>query len=253
MRCAVDAFPLNAALVGGGEAAVVQRAVEGAGETELHQDLRQDGRQPEATPPEHHGPLLQVFLIGGQSAAKVQADGLGAKQRQRGLGELAAHQRGRAVGQCLLQPVERFRLAAGQFGDDLAGSQEVARLPAGQIRPQPVAQGGRGQQGQVQQPSRDGVVILMGLVQPVEGRLQMLAGGRGVAAEGFAGRRHCGRLQRTFVQVAHVAELASQQFDLEVAIAQGEKIGRQIGIETRITQGDSPIFVERKLGQSPGW
>ncbi len=60
----------------------------------------------------------------------------GSKQRQRGLGQFAAHQRGRAVGQCLLQPVEGFRLAPGHFRDDLAGGQQVARLPTGQLGPQ---------------------------------------------------------------------------------------------------------------------
>ena len=90
-----------------------------------------------------------------------------------------------------------------------------------------------GHQRQVQQPGLDGVEILAGLVQPVEGRLEMPARGRRIAPQGLVGRRQRGRLQRRLVQVAHVPQLARQQFDLEVAEAQGQEIGRQIGIDRR--------------------
>ena len=97
------------------------------------ENLRQDGRQPEPPPAEDDGPLPQVFLVGRQSAGELQADRLRPQQRQRDLGELAAHQRGRAVGQRLLQPIERLRLAPGHFLDHLARSQQVARQSAGQL------------------------------------------------------------------------------------------------------------------------
>ena len=56
------------------------------------QDCGSDGRQTETAPAEHHGPLPQMFLVGGQPADEIPADGLGAQQRQRRLGQLAADQ-----------------------------------------------------------------------------------------------------------------------------------------------------------------
>ena len=60
-RRSVVAFPLDPALIAGGKAAVVERAMKGRRESQAFEDLRQGGRQSEPPPAEDRRPLSEVF------------------------------------------------------------------------------------------------------------------------------------------------------------------------------------------------
>ncbi len=198
---AVDALPLNAALVAGGKPAVVERAMQRGRETMALEDLRQHGRQSESSPAEDRGTPLEVFLIGRQSAAKLQLDGLDFQQRQSAFAVLPADQRRPLVGQRLLEHVERGRLAPGHLFDDLGRNEQISRQPAAQLRLQRGPQRARRDQRQVEQPGFGGIEILAGFVEPIEGRLEMAA----------RGLRHCPGGLRRLPPAPRFAAIASSR------------------------------------------
>ena len=183
-----------------------------------------------------------MFLIGRQSAAKLPLDGLDFQQRQSALAVLPADQRGPLVGQRCLERFERCRLALGHLFDDLGRNEEISRQAAAELRLQRGPQRARRDQRQVEQPGFGRVEILAGLMEPIERRLEMPPRRFNIALEGFIGCLERRGLQRSLVEVAHVAELPRQQFNLQVTEAQGEKVGRQIGVDVR------PVRVEAFQG-----
>ena len=230
---AVDSFPLNPALTARGKTTVVERAMDRRGESEAAEDLRQRGRQSEAATPEDDGPMLQTFVVGRQSSRKMLCDCFGIEQRQRGLGEFAAHQRDHASIQRLLERIERVGFVPSDLPDHFGGNQHVARQGTGQFISQGLTQRAGSHQRQIEELSIDREEILAGFMQAVESRLKMLLCSGGIAGQRLARRGQRRGEQGRLVEVAHVPHLPRQQFHLEIAMAQGQKIGCQIGIGGR--------------------
>ena len=63
--------------------------------------------------------------------------------------------------------------------------------------------------------------------QDAEAGRELFAGQVGIAFDGGDGRGDGGRFEIGFVEIAGVAHLPREQLDLQVAIAEGEKVGQR--------------------------
>ena len=227
----VNAFPLDAALIVGGEAAVVECGVHRAGEPEPLEDLRQHGRESEPAAAEHRRARVEVLLVRIHSGAQVMQDRLGRKQRQRPLGGFPADDRRGVSFQLRFQQFQCLRFPPRHLFDHFARDQQVVRCVAGQFVPQRLPQSRPRHQRQVEQTSFDRVEVLTGLVQQIEGRLESLARRVAVSGQCVLGRGKYLRLKRFFIEIAHIAQLASEHFNQEMGESQCEEIGDQVRLD----------------------
>ena len=254
---AVEPFPADAALISAGKAAVVERRVQGAEEAELLENLRQHRRQAIAASAEDRRLGAEQPAVGVPPAAQLEANRLRGQERQFPLRVFPADDRDLAPVDGLSQRGQRGGFPPGHRLDRLAGDEQAQWPPGGQLVPQRLAQRRRGHQGQIEQLGLGRIGVFTRAVEEVEGRLERLAGGFGVAPAGGLGRGQRVRLEARLVQTAHVAMPSRQQFDQEMADAQGEKIGRKRRLGSRplgqeVQRGGDDLSAARKVANQPG-
>ncbi len=137
-----------------------------------------------------------------------------------------------------LPPLPRFADQIGQVGmlfDDGCGiggsEQQVDRWIGRQQAFEVVVDDFGDDEAEVHEVALDRVEPFASLVQRFETDRQVGPGRLAVSGHNRFGSHHRFALQEDFVEVVEVMHVPGQQFHLQVAAAQGEKIGDEVGVE----------------------